>query len=123
MHNPICKGSISLGTGCKECSKCFEELQQIHKLPSPYPENPIHNCDGTHGGCGRCNRCLAIDQACAEKRSDDLAEMKTTQEHERRMAELANAQRIEVLKYVVVIVAVAGFFLALAIGAYTGHIK
>ena len=92
-------------------------------MHEPWPENPIHNCDGTHGGCGRCNRCLAIDQACAEKRSDDLAALKLKQEHERRMAEMSAESFKEKCVGVALVVLVAGFFIALAIGAYTGHIK
>jgi hypothetical protein len=82
--------------------------------------NPIPDCDGTHGGCGRC---VAIDQEAAEEREFELAAIKANHEHARRLIELEYAQRINILKYVVVAIAVAGFFIVLAIGAYTGNIK
>lgn len=28
----VCKGSLSLGTGCRACSKCFQELEERVKL-------------------------------------------------------------------------------------------
>ena len=53
MSEYICKGSLRLGTGCKACRKCFEELEQ-HSISKDDLRGLVVCHDSLSEYCYRC---------------------------------------------------------------------